>query len=128
MCFSGPSAGKNHDGRPVPEDFLQSLRPADFDDSWLGMARSIVLAGEADTVLQPVKAFADNCAAASLRDRVRYVLRTAFPSREHMARYMAEKSSLPLTPLREVHLLLDAGSGPAGKRRASAVALERAPP
>jgi len=87
-------------GSRVPEGFLQSLRPGDFEERWLGMARSIVLAGEADMVLQPVKVFAENCATASLGERVRYFARTAFPSREHMARYMAEKYSLPLTPLR----------------------------
>jgi hypothetical protein len=84
----------------VPEEFLQSLRPGDFDDRWLATAQSIVLAGEAGEVMRPVKVFADKCATASLGDRVKRLLRTAFPAREYMAGYMDEHYSLPLTPMR----------------------------
>ena len=47
-----------------------------------------------------VGALADGFTDTSLSGKLRFLLRTAFPDRDHMAAYMAHYYSLPLTGLR----------------------------
>jgi hypothetical protein len=90
---------------PVPETVLKSLQPDDFDADWAALAQEIVLAGE-DVPLKTKYAMrlAEVCLtwrrSPSYSDKLGLLLRQAFPSRGYMKQYLAQKHSLPLSPIR----------------------------
>ncbi len=88
---------------PLPAGFLDSLRPADFDDQYLTLAReSVLLVGsertsaETEDNFSRIGAVADGVTGSTLVSKLRFLLSTVFPTQEHMARYMAHYYSLPL--------------------------------
>lgn len=91
---------------PVPEGVLRSLRPADFDHKKANLAKARVLSGtertdsEDEFTLLPWSFLENLCGPARLRDKIQYVLKVVFPSRKHMALYMASRHAVAMTPIR----------------------------
>jgi hypothetical protein len=103
--YVGLWLGKQLMRAPVPDCVLRALQPNGWEARWAALAVEIVLAG---AELAPETAYALCLAdprlrwgrAASLSGKLRFLGRKLFPGRHHMSRYMAEKHSLPLSPLR----------------------------
>ncbi len=87
-------------GEAAPREVLQSLRPPDFDQRWLDQARALALEPEPDAAPR-LYTLLEDWGSAPLSGKARYLMRTAFPTREHMACYMLQHHSLPLTPCRK---------------------------
>jgi hypothetical protein len=92
---------------PLPPGFLESLRPADFDEQYFDLARDSVFrvatetgTDETEDNFSRVGALADGFTGTTIVGKLRFLLRTAFPDRNHMAAYMAHYYSLPLSGLR----------------------------
>ena len=92
-------------GAPVPDPVMQTLEPPDFDARWLAVARERLFeveeALEMDlvpmmTISNLANLFRPDGTGCGLRSR----LRLLFPSRNHMAQYMAARHALPLTRAR----------------------------
>jgi hypothetical protein len=103
--YLGLWLGKKLMHAPVPESVLTALRPNGLEAPWAALAVEIVLAGaemppETEYALQLVDPRLRWGRAASLSGKLRFLGWKLFPGRDHMSRYMAEKHSLPLNPLR----------------------------
>ena len=88
----------------VPSAALESLRPADFDEQGYILAREHAtfmdeefLAEENDLDLPRFRALVQGTTAVSPAGKLMFILRTALPSRNHMAIYMEQFHALPLT-------------------------------
>jgi hypothetical protein len=92
---------------PVPRTLLEAIEPEALAPRWLAKARKAALAGMQPLPAAPqdelpplVVVVASACASATFATKARSLWGLAFPSRQHMAKYMADKHRLPLTPLR----------------------------
>jgi hypothetical protein len=90
---------------PVPEAALTALQPDGLEDRWAALTVDIVLSGaEAPPELAYALSFLNQRpgwgSGASLSGRVKYFIQKIIPSRAYMSGYMAQKYSLPLSPLR----------------------------
>ena len=97
-------------GVAVPPSVMEGLCPRDFDERWAAVAIKQVL--EAPEGLSrgpglqqaPLRVWAESCRSQWRRGNneplVRAVVRAVFPSRQHMARYMAMHHSVSLHGVR----------------------------
>ena len=97
-------------GAEVPESIMGGLCPRDFDERWAAVGIKQVL--ETPVALSrgpglqqaPLRVWAESCRSQWRRGNneplVRAVVRAVFPSREHMARYMAMHHSVSLDGVR----------------------------
>ena len=91
---------------PLPERILQSLKPAGFEEQWLTVAKECLrqaengFDSETAALLKSLGLLTNFCAPHPLLSGHRSRWRAVFPSRAYMTRYMAERHSLPLTPVR----------------------------
>ena len=87
-------------GEAVPEEVLQSLRPPDFEPRWLEQARTLTLNPEPDAAPR-LYSLLEEWGSVPFSGKTRYLLRQAFPTREHMTCYMLQHHSVPLTSTRK---------------------------
>ena len=87
---------------------LATLRPESFAERWYTIAHEqVLLAGvesppdDVELALSPAGALAEGVTGTRLVGKVRFILRIAFPPRDHMVAYMAQFHSLPLTGHRQ---------------------------
>jgi hypothetical protein len=90
----------------VPHALLEEIEPQALAPRWLAMANQAALAGTEQLSAAPaeelltVTAAASACASATFATKAASLWGLAFPSRQHMAEYMARRHRLQLTPLR----------------------------
>ena len=89
---------------PLQPGFLEQLRPSDFDDRLYDFARESLFqvaseagADEIEDNFSRVRALADGVTGTTILGKLRFLFHSAFPSRKHMAAYMALFYSKPLT-------------------------------
>ena len=89
-----------------PDALLEEIEPQALAPRWLAMANQAALAGTEQLSAAPaeelltVTAAASACASATFATKAASLWGLAFPSRQHMAEYMARRHRLQLTPLR----------------------------
>jgi hypothetical protein len=92
---------------PVPDSALELLQPQGLETSLIDLAEEVVLEGERENApletaygLSLLNACQTCRRSASHLETLKFSLRQLFPPREHMRKYMAQKHSLPLNPVR----------------------------
>ena len=90
---------------PVPDSALTALQPNGLEDRWAALTVEIVLSGsEPPPELAYALGLLDQRlgwgAEAGLPGKVKFFIQKLIPSRDYMSGYMAQKHSLPLSPLR----------------------------
>jgi Uncharacterised nucleotidyltransferase len=91
----------------IPDSVLGSLRPQEFDDHWAALAMNeVVLTGAeglppgAEGACTSLRNLLTRFGSGPWRSKAGLLLLALFPSRAHMAKYMATNHGVPLNPVR----------------------------